>query len=102
MSEPRYDVIGLGNAIVDVIAETDDSFLARHGIAKGGMTLIDAFRAKQLEDAISESVIVPGGSAANTIAGVASLAARRIYRPGQRRLSGRRLRRRNARHRCRL
>jgi len=79
MSEPRYDVIGLGNAIVDVIAETDDAFLAKHGIAKGGMTLIDAFRAKQLEDAISESQIVPGGSAANTIAGVSSLGGRGAF-----------------------
>ncbi len=79
MSEPRYDVIGLGNAIVDVIAPVDDAFLARHGIAKGGMTLIDAFRAQQLEDAIADQTITPGGSAANTIAGLASLGGRGAF-----------------------
>ncbi len=69
----RFDVAGLGNAIVDVIARVDDTFLLRHQIAKGGMTLIDTHRAKMLEDALSETTITPGGSAANTIAGVASL-----------------------------
>lgn len=73
MTSARYDVVGIGNAIVDVIAKCDDSYLARHGIAKGGMTLIDTHRAKMLEDSLSETTIVPGGSAANTIAGVASL-----------------------------
>jgi sugar/nucleoside kinase (ribokinase family) len=73
MTTARFDVAGLGNAIVDVIARTEDSFLIRHGIAKGGMTLIDGHRAKVLEDALSETTVVPGGSAANTIAGLASL-----------------------------
>ncbi|MFO1237554.1 MAG: adenosine kinase [Alphaproteobacteria bacterium] len=73
MTTARFDVIGLGNAIVDVIARADDGFLAQHGIAKGGMTLIDAHRAKVLEDALADTTIVPGGSAANTIAGIASL-----------------------------
>lgn len=71
----RFDVAGLGNAIVDVIARVDDTFLLRHQIAKGGMTLIDTHRARMLEDALSETTITPGGSAANTIAGVASLGA---------------------------
>jgi len=75
----RFDVAGLGNAIVDVIARVDDSFLLRHEIAKGGMTLIDTYRAKMLEDAISETTITPGGSAANTIAGVASLGAKGAF-----------------------
>ncbi len=75
----RFDVAGLGNAIVDVIARVDDTFLLRHEIAKGGMTLIDAHRAKMLEDALSETTITPGGSAANTIAGVASLGARGAF-----------------------
>lgn len=69
----RFDVVGLGNAIVDVIAQTDDAFLTRHSIAKGAMTLIDAHRAKVLEDALAETTVTPGGSAANTIAGLASL-----------------------------
>lgn len=68
----RFDVVGLGNAIVDVIAQTDDAFLTRHGIAKGGMTLIDGERAQMLEDSLAETTVTPGGSAANTIAGVAS------------------------------
>ena len=75
----RYDVAGLGNAIVDVIARVEDSFLLTHGIAKGGMTLIDAHRAKTLEDAIADATITPGGSAANTIAGLASFGARGAY-----------------------
>lgn len=75
----RFDVAGLGNAIVDVIARVDDHFLLRHEIAKGGMTLIDAHRAKTLEDALSETTITPGGSAANTIAGVASLGAKGAF-----------------------
>jgi sugar/nucleoside kinase (ribokinase family) len=79
MTATRFDVAGLGNAIVDVIAKTDDSYLIRHGIAKGGMTLIDAHRAKTLEDTLSETTIVPGGSAANTIAGIASLGGRGAF-----------------------
>ncbi len=75
----RYDVAGLGNAIVDVIARIEDSFLLTHGIAKGGMTLIDAHRAKALEDAIADATITPGGSAANTIAGIASFGARGAF-----------------------
>lgn len=75
----RFDVAGLGNAIVDVIARIDDAFLLRHQIAKGGMTLIDTHRARMLEDALSETTITPGGSAANTIAGVASLGARGAF-----------------------
>lgn len=75
----RFDVAGLGNAIVDVIARVDDTFLLRHEVAKGGMTLIDTHRARMLEDALSETTITPGGSAANTIAGIASLGARGAF-----------------------
>ena len=50
----KYDVAGLGNAIVDVIASVDDRFLLTHGIAKGGMTLIDEFRAKELQKALAD------------------------------------------------
>lgn len=79
MTATRFDVAGLGNAIVDVIATADDAYLIRHGIAKGAMTLIDAHRAKTLEDTLPETTIVPGGSAANTIAGVASLGGRGAF-----------------------
>lgn len=75
----RFDVAGLGNAIVDVIALTDDAFLTRHGIAKGGMTLIDEPRAKLLEDNLADTTVTPGGSAANTIAGLASLGGKGAF-----------------------
>ncbi len=71
----RYDVIGIGNAIVDVLAHSDDEFLAAHGLAKGAMTLIDADTAKVLYDAMAPAIECSGGSAANTIAGLASLGA---------------------------
>jgi sugar/nucleoside kinase (ribokinase family) len=68
----RYDVVGVGNAIVDVIFPTSDEFLLEHGIAKSVMTLIDEFRAAQLFLAITEGTESSGGSAANTMAGLAS------------------------------
>ena len=75
----KYDVAGLGNAIMDVIAAVDDQFLLDHGIAKGAMTLIDEFRAQELHKALADSVQVPGGSAANTMAGIASLGGRAVF-----------------------
>ena len=75
MAAARYDVIGIGNAIVDVLAHADEAFLAEHGLAKGAMTLIDADTAKILYDAMAPAIECSGGSAANTIAGVASLGA---------------------------
>ncbi len=79
MTEATYDVIGIGNAIVDVLAETEESFLARHGLDKGVMTLIDADRAKSLYDAMAPGLEMSGGSAANTIAGLASLGGAGAY-----------------------
>lgn len=73
MTRPRYDVTGIGNAIVDVLAHADDKFLVENGIAKGGMTLIDAERATHLYARMGQGIEVSGGSAANTIAGIASL-----------------------------
>ena len=67
------DVVGLGNAIVDVIAHAEDAFLAAEGMAKGGMTLIDADRAESLYARMGPAVEMSGGSAANTMAGIASL-----------------------------
>lgn len=73
MTETRYDVLAIGNAIVDVISETTDEFIASEGLNKGGMTLIDADRAQQLYDAMGPAREISGGSAANTLAGLARL-----------------------------
>jgi sugar/nucleoside kinase (ribokinase family) len=79
MAPTRYDVLGIGNAIVDVIARTDDDFLARQSVHKGTMALIDEARAAAIYDAMGPAVEVSGGSAANTIAGVASLGSRAAF-----------------------
>ncbi|GAB5388160.1 MAG: adenosine kinase [Alphaproteobacteria bacterium] len=76
MGSERLDVVGIGGAIVDVLAKCEDQFLTDHGIAKGAMTLIDQDRAKALYDSIGSAVEVSGGSAANTIAGLASFGAK--------------------------
>lgn len=73
MRPPALDVIGVGNAIVDVLAQSDDAFLAAHSIPKGGMILIDEARARSIYDQMAPGVEVSGGSAANSIACVASL-----------------------------
>ena len=79
MPDLRYDVLGLGNAIVDVLARTGDDFLTRHGMQKGGMMLIDEARAKAIYDAMGPAVEISGGSAANTIVGVASFGGRAAF-----------------------
>jgi adenosine kinase len=79
MPDLRYDVLGLGNAIVDVLARADDAFIARQGMQKGGMMLIDEARAEQLYKAMGAAVEVSGGSAANTIVGVASFGGRSAF-----------------------
>lgn len=71
----QYDVVGIGNALVDMIAMVDDQFLADHGMIKGSMTLVETDRAMQLSDAVGESTRTSGGSGANTIAGLANLGA---------------------------
>lgn len=73
MPSLKFDVLGLGNAIVDVISTTDDDFLAAQGLTKGTMTLIDEARAEALYKAMGPATIVSGGSAANTIIGAAGL-----------------------------
>ncbi len=73
MDDTPLDVVGIGNAIVDVLAHTDDDFLERHGLAKGAMTLIDADQATTLYDSMGPGIEMSGGSAANTLAGLASL-----------------------------
>ena len=79
MVNPRHDVIGIGNAIVDVIARADDDFLVRHQMAKGSMSLIDEARAEAIYKAMGPAREISGGSAANTIAGVASFGGRAAF-----------------------
>ncbi|MBT3991227.1 MAG: adenosine kinase [Rhodospirillaceae bacterium] len=73
MSDPKFDVVGIGNAIVDVLAHAEDAFLEEHGLAKGAMTIIDAETAENIYGLMGSGVEMSGGSAANTIAGIASL-----------------------------
>ena len=79
MTAARYDVLGIGNAIVDVIARAEEDFLLAQGMRKGGMTLIDEARAHAIYDAMGPAVEISGGSAANTIVGLASLGARAAF-----------------------
>ena len=79
MTAPSLDVVGIGNAIVDVIAHADDGFLARHGLAKGTMTLIDEAQAKTLYGQMGSGIESSGGSAGNTMAGLASLGGKGAY-----------------------
>ncbi len=73
MTDRRLDVLAIGNAIVDVIADADDAFLAAHGMHKGAMRLIDETQAAWLYEAMGPGREASGGSAANTVAGLASL-----------------------------
>ncbi len=79
MAAPRYDVLGIGNAIVNVIARAEDDFLAAQGMHKGGMALIDEARAAKIYDAMGPATESSGGSAANTIVGVASFGGRAAF-----------------------
>ena len=79
MAEAKYDVLGIGNAIFDVLVQTDEKFLSRHGMTKGGMALIDEARAASIYRDMGPATKMSGGSAANTIVGIASLGARAAY-----------------------
>jgi sugar/nucleoside kinase (ribokinase family) len=79
MPAARYDVLGIGNAIVDVIARADEDFLLKQGMHKGRMELIDEKRAEAIYQAMGPAVETSGGSAANTIVGLASLGARAAF-----------------------
>src|ERR1043166_7808119 len=79
VSTARYDVVGIGNAIVDVIARAEEDFLIGHGMHKGGMQLIDETRAQAIYDDMGPAIEISGGSAANTIVGVASFGARAAF-----------------------
>jgi sugar/nucleoside kinase (ribokinase family) len=76
VSDPTLDVLAIGNAIVDVIARTDDDFLGAEGLVKGSMRLIDADEAERLYKRMPPGLETSGGSAANTIAGLAALGLR--------------------------
>lgn len=73
LDDATLDVVGIGNAIVDVLAHAEDKFLEDHGLAKGAMTLIDGGQADALYQAMGPGIEVSGGSVANTMAGLASL-----------------------------
>lgn len=79
MASAEFDVTGIGNAIVDVIAHADDAFLAANTIEKGAMTLIDTARAEELYGRMGPGVEISGGSAGNTMAGIAALGGRGAY-----------------------
>ncbi len=71
-----HDVVGIGNAIVDIIGRCDDAFLAKHGRTKGSMQLVNSPVISQLYDAMGPAVEISGGSVANTMAGIASFGGR--------------------------
>lgn len=79
MTETTFDVVGIGNAVVDVLARAEDDFLVREELAKGSMRLIDEAEAERLYGAMGAAVEASGGSAANTIAGLASFGARTAF-----------------------
>ncbi len=79
MNETKFDVLAVGNAIVDVLAEATDAFLGERGLTKGSMSLIDETEAGALYASMGPGVEVSGGSAANTAAGVAALGGRAAY-----------------------
>jgi len=79
MTSAKYDVLGIGNAIFDVLVQTDEGFLKAHGMTKGGMALIDEARALSIYQDMGKAVEMSGGSAGNTIVGLANLGARAAY-----------------------
>jgi len=79
MADAKYDVLGIGNAIFDVLVQTDEKFLADHGMTKGGMTLIDEARATSIYRDMGPATEMSGGSGANTIVGIANLGARAAF-----------------------
>ena len=79
MPATQYDVLGIGNAIVDVIGRTEEDFLLKQGMNKGTMALIDEARAQAIYDAMGPAIETSGGSAANTSVGLASLGSRAAF-----------------------
>ena len=79
MADAQLDVVGVGNAIVDVIAQADEALIERLNLSKGTMTLIDAADADRLYGEMGAGIETSGGSAANTLAGIASLGGNGAY-----------------------
>lgn len=79
MADAKFDITGIGNAIVDTLSQTDDDVLAREGLNKGGMMLVDEARANALYNAMSQTIVISGGSGANTIVGAASFGAKTAF-----------------------
>ena len=79
MAEPELDVIGIGNALVDVLSHADEDQVTRQGLVKGTMHLVDEARARTLYEAMGPGIEMSGGSAANTVVGVASFGGRAHY-----------------------
>ena len=73
MITTEHDVVGIGNAIVDVITQIDDAFIREHALTKGTMAIIDAAAAEELYRKTGSTIELSGGSAANTMAGIAGL-----------------------------
>jgi sugar/nucleoside kinase (ribokinase family) len=72
MTVTKFDVVGIGNAIVDVLSHSDDGFLEKYNLTKGSMTIIDGETAEKLYSFMESSLEVSGGSVANTMACIAS------------------------------
>ncbi|MFM7315075.1 MAG: adenosine kinase [Cyanobium sp.] len=79
MTAKSLDVVGIGNAIVDVLVQADDRFLVDHGLTKGTMALVDETQAEQLYGSVGPGLETSGGSAANTLAGIAQLGGRAAF-----------------------
>ncbi len=79
MSTHQYDTLGIGNAIIDILARCEDDFLIAHGLHKGSMQLIDEAGAKTLYQAMGPTTMVSGGSAANTIVGISSFGGQSAF-----------------------
>src|SRR5258707_5518934 len=79
MTQASIDVVGIGNAIVDVIAHAEDAFLAQEALVKGTMTLVDAARAEALYRMMGPAIEASGGSAGDTTAGIATLGGEGAY-----------------------
>lgn len=82
MSQKSFDILAVGNAIIDVFSQCDDEFLRQHAIEKGSMTLIDAATSQTLLDAVTATApaeLISGGSAANTAVGLAALGGKAAF-----------------------
>jgi len=79
MTQQQFNLLTIGNAIVDVIAKVDEPFVAREKLVKGSMNLIDEARAEQLYSVMGPAIEISGGSAGNTAAGVASFGGKAAY-----------------------